>query len=365
MEQEVKISDIFKHYLSSVVIYGIILAVIINCPVYYETIEHEIFNYIYFFIFYYVCYVIIAPIILFTLKPKSVLESGNIAIFEYIIRQFKKHESTKDFLNNIEPKENEKQAMMGLFVKTFFSVISVNLLCNTLLPSLEYNLEFVGTFWITCIQYIKDGSGFWQSMCQFMVDTGDVWIKLIMTAITLILAFSYLTDLKIFKNKIKSVDTTPLGVLSCLICYYPITILTTKFISLPPETGTPVGNTVTLAILNLLIIIVNLINLIATARLFGKSGNLTNRGIVTGFPYNIVRHPSYTMQVLYIILSAIPICFFPSYSFEEKASLCLCVLIWMYIYYLRAITEERHLMKDEKYQTYLEKVKYRFIPKVF
>ncbi len=365
MENEVKISDIFKHYLSSVLIYGVILAVIINCPVYYETIEHEFFNYIYFFIIYYVCYVIIAPIVFFTRKPKSVLESGNVAILSYIIRQFKKQDSTREFLNNIEPKDNEKQAMMSLFVKTFFSVISVNMLCNSLLPSLEYNFEFIGTFWATFIEYIKSGAGFWQNLCQFIIDTGDVWTKLIITFITLILAFSYLTDLKIFKNKIKSTDTTPLGVLSCLVCYYPVTILTTKFILLPTESGIPVGNPALLAILNVFIIIANLIILLATARLLGKSGNLTNRGIVTGFPYNIVRHPAYTMQVFYIILASIPVCFLPDFTLGEKLSVWIGVLIWMYIYYLRAVTEERHLIQDDEYKAYVEKVKYRFIPKLF
>lgn len=365
MEKEVKKLDIIKHYIASVVIYGLILMIIINCPVYYETIEHEFFNYIYFFIFYYILYVLLAPVIYFILKPKSVLESGNLSIIRYIARQFKKHNSTKEFLDNIEPKEDEKQAMMTLFVKTFFSVITVNSLCNIYLPTLDYSFEFLETFGATFIQYVHDGSGLWQAFFQYVLDTSDMWLKLIMTGMALVLAFSYLTDAKIFRNKIKSVDTTPLGVLSCIICYYPITILTDKFITRSLETGIPVGNTVVLAILNILIVLVNLINLIALIRLFGKAGNLTNRGIVTGFPYNIIRHPSYTMEVLYIILASLPICFIPSITLSEKISLWIGFIIWIYIYYLRAVTEERHLIKDKEYQAYVEKVKYRFIPKVF
>ena len=34
------------------------------------------------------------------------------------------------------------------------------------------------------------------------------------------------------------------------------------------------------------------------------------------------------------------------------------------IYYWRAITEERHLMRDEEYRRYMKKVPYRFIPGV-
>ena len=227
MENEVTIKDIFKHYLSSVVIYGILLGIVINCPVYYETIQNPIFNYIYFFIIYYLGYIIIAPIIFFTLKPKSILESKSVAIISYLIRQFKK-QSTKEFLENLEPKENEKQAMMTLFIKTFFSVTTVNMLCNTMLPSLGYNFDFIGAISTTFIQYLKEGSGFWTNLSQYIIDTGDMWIKLILTTTTLILAFSYLTDSVIFKNKIKSADTTPLGVLSCIICYYPLTIFDFK-----------------------------------------------------------------------------------------------------------------------------------------
>lgn len=365
MEKEVKTADILKHYFSSIVIYGIILIIIINCPVYYETIQHEFFNYIYFFIIYYLAYVFIAPVIFFTVKPKSILESRSVAIINYVVRQFKKTNSTKEFLDNIEPKENEKQAMMILFIKTFFSVNCVCILTNTLLPSLGYNFSFIGALTTTVMQYIQEGAGFWTNLCQYIIDTGDMWVKLSITLTTIILTFSYLTDSEIFKDKIKSADTTPLGVLSCIICYYPVTILTSKFITLSLDTLIPVNNNLLLVILNILIILVNFIGLLAVLRLFGKSGNLTNRGIVTGFPYNIIRHPSYTMQVCYIILTSIPICFIPNYTIEEKISLWIGLFIWIYIYYLRAITEERHLMKDEKYRQYAEKVKYRFIPKVF
>jgi protein-S-isoprenylcysteine O-methyltransferase Ste14 len=34
------------------------------------------------------------------------------------------------------------------------------------------------------------------------------------------------------------------------------------------------------------------------------------------------------------------------------------------LYYWRAITEERHLMRDEEYRRYMKKVRYRFIPGV-
>jgi protein-S-isoprenylcysteine O-methyltransferase Ste14 len=38
---------------------------------------------------------------------------------------------------------------------------------------------------------------------------------------------------------------------------------------------------------------------------------------------------------------------------------------WSFIYFLRAITEERHLSNDPEYVAYAQKVRYRFIPGVF
>ena len=357
--------DILKHYFASLLVYGAVLIFIILCPIYYSQIQDGTFNYMDFFIIYFVGYIFIAPIVYFIAKPRTISDSNNIKILKYITRQFKKQDTTQDFLANIEPKEDEKQALMGLFIKTFFGVNCVHFLCSSYIPSLGYNFDFLRAIWENITIYMNGGSGIFKSLVQYTIDTGDVWIKLIMTLTTLILAFSYLTDSVLFKNKIKSTDTTPLGVLSCIICYYPITILTTKFISPALNELIPINNHYLFAVLNFLIIIVNFIGLIATIRLFGKAGNLTNRGIVTGFPYNIIRHPIYLMEILYIVLSAFPILFLQDYPLRVKFSGAIGIIIWILIYYLRSITEERHLIKDEKYQEYVKKVRYRFIPKLF
>jgi protein-S-isoprenylcysteine O-methyltransferase Ste14 len=39
--------------------------------------------------------------------------------------------------------------------------------------------------------------------------------------------------------------------------------------------------------------------------------------------------------------------------------------MWGVIYVLRALTEERHLLKVTEYRAYCKKVKYRFIPGLF
>lgn len=365
IKQEVTTKDILKHYSSSVFIYGILLLILSLSPIFYESIQESWMDYISFFILYYIGYIIIAPIVFFIFKPKSILESRNIAIVNYIKRQFKKNETTEEFLKNIEPKEDEKQAFMILFVKAFFGFNCLSAIFNKYFVSPGYDIDFIRTIFLQDLQDITNGVGILPGIGQFIIDTGDMWLKFIMGISMIVYAISYLTELDIFKNKIKSVDTTPLGVLSCIACYYPITLLTYKFIEVTPDSLLPVDNQVILVILNLLIILVNFLALIAILRLGTKVGNLTNRGIVTGFPYNIIRHPEYTMQICYIILTTIPLMITMQYSIISKVLMVIATLIWIYIYYLRAITEERHLIKDPEYQKYVEKVKYRFIPKLF
>lgn len=365
INQEVTTKDILKHYSSSVLIYGTVLLILSLSPLFYESIQNSWMDYISFLILYYIAYIIIAPVIFFIFKPKSILKSRNLAIIEYIKRQFKKNETTEEFLKNIEPTEKEKQAFVILFIKAFFSYNCLNALFNKYFASPEYDIDFIKTFIGQIIQDTSSGLPLLPSLGQFIIDTGDMWLKFILGISMIVYAVSYLTELDIFKNKIKSADTTPLGILTCIACYYPITILTYKFIEVTPDSLLPVDNQMILVILNLLIILVNFISLIAVIRLGTKVGNLTNRGIVTGFPYNIIRHPDYTMQICYIILTTIPLFIMREYSIITKVIMTVATMIWIYIYYLRAITEERHLIKDPEYQQYVEKVKYRFIPKLF
>lgn len=359
---EVKTGDLVKHYIASIIIYGIIFVILTCCPLYYETIENDPFDYTRVLGLYYIAYILLAPIFLAIFKPKSVLQSRSLAVFNYLARQFQKQETTEQYLKNLEPQENEKQAFMILFVQSFFGVYCVNMLCNKYLISLGYNLDFIKVMFEQAIVYVSTGANAFQGIGQFLVDTGDMWIKLSMTVILFVLSISYLSELSIFRNKIKSVDTTPLGVLSCIACYYPITILTNKFLLVTEQSQLPVNNSVLLAILYLLIMIAHFGMLLAILRLGTKAGNLTNRGIVTGFPYNIVRHPQYSMQILYIILTTVPLFLIKENNIIELIFITFATLGWIYIYYLRAVTEERHLIKDEKYKEYVDKVKHRFIP---
>jgi protein-S-isoprenylcysteine O-methyltransferase Ste14 len=71
------------------------------------------------------------------------------------------------------------------------------------------------------------------------------------------------------------------------------------------------------------------------------------------------------MQIVYILAVSIPIFWMSQFSVMQKVLFVFSISAWIFLYYLRAITEERHLLKDDEYKAYIEKVKYRFIPKLF
>jgi protein-S-isoprenylcysteine O-methyltransferase Ste14 len=366
MTEEKKITkiDIGKHYAATATIYIAALFFMVLCPPYAQNITNDNIDYSILLGFFVCGYILFAPIFYFLFKPVSILESRSLTILGYIKRQFTRGLPLNAYLNNIAPTEKEKQSIVILFMQIFFATLTAHMLCENYIPNLSYNLDFISVMFDQA-RSLATANGIADGLGQFIIDTSDIWLKLIFTITTVVYFISYISDCSLFRNKIKSVDTTPLGIISCICCYYPITILTYTFLKVTNESLLPVNNTNLLVALNLIVIFANLGSLIAILRLGTKAGNLTNRGIVTGFPYNIVRHPDYAMQIIYILATTIPLFLTADFSPFEKVMMTLTTLAWIYIYYLRAITEERHLLQDEKYQEYCKKVKHRFIPKVF
>ena len=96
---------------------------------------------------------------------------------------------------------------------------------------------------------------------------------------------------------------------------------------------------------------------VAATLAFGlRFSNLTHRGIITRGPYALVRHPAYTAKILATWTSSL--------MFFTDPRQYLFLLLWNGVYYLRAVTEERHLSLDPDYRRYCERVRYRFIPGV-
>lgn len=173
---------------------------------------------------------------------------------------------------------------------------------------------------------------------------------------TLYFAFGYSIESGELKNKILSVEPTFLGWFVALICYPPLNTQMTRFTDWYANDYVMFGSDGITCIIRMIIVSLLLIYVGATIALGAKCSNLTNRGIVSRGPYAIIRHPAYISKNLAWWITIIPIASLPA---------ILSMSAWSFIYHLRSITEEKHLMKDKNYQKYCKKVKYRYIPYIY
>ncbi|MGQ0592867.1 MAG: methyltransferase family protein [Gammaproteobacteria bacterium] len=81
-----------------------------------------------------------------------------------------------------------------------------------------------------------------------------------------------------------------------------------------------------------------------------------NRGVKTQGVYGVIRHPLYASYL--VTLSGYLLANTSWYNFS-------IVVAWMGMMLLRIIFEERHLLRDERYQRYATSVRWRLMPYVF
>ncbi len=169
----------------------------------------------------------------------------------------------------------------------------------------------------------------------------------------LIFGLGYLTELPQLKNEIKSVEPTVLGWAVCLSCYPPFNEISFLPFEYPSSADWhPQLGTFGFMAARTAVILLWAVYVWATIALGLKSSNLTNRGIVARGPYRFVRHPAYISKVLLWIIEGV---FMAKLSFGYLGAAVV-------LYFLRALTEERHLSADPAYLEYRKKVRWRFVP---
>jgi protein-S-isoprenylcysteine O-methyltransferase Ste14 len=178
----------------------------------------------------------------------------------------------------------------------------------------------------------------------------------IFTLDTIIFSCGYLFESPKLKNVVKSVEPTALGWICAIICYGPFFDTFTRLAGKLPQDFGDFGSVNLNVITGFLILILFSIYVWASVALGFKASNLTNRGIVSTGPYKYVRHPAYISKNLGWIIASIPL-------IQSLGIITIMnLMVWSFVYYLRAITEERHLSQDQDYVEYTKKVKYMFIP---
>lgn len=164
----------------------------------------------------------------------------------------------------------------------------------------------------------------------------------------------YIFSSKYFSTETISVDDTWSGWLVCLICYPPLIILFQFFIQ-------QVDNYTWTDWLNVndplywlwaIAICISWMCYWFSTMSFGfRFSNLSWRGLVDTGLYRYVKHPAYLSKNIYWWLSTVP--FFGVYGFDLIRNICALSLLSL-VYYFRAKTEERHLMKFQEYREYSE-----------
>jgi len=246
--------------------------------------------------------------------------------------------------------KEEKVSLLFYLVKLYFAPVMVKFLINNI-------TSLINSFSaISVLQKAKSAS-----LTPKVIT--NIYFSLILYIIlvldTLIFAFGYFFESSKLKNVVKSVEPTTLGWLVAIACYPPINSLTGDVLGWYTSDFGDFGSiniNIAMGVLSLLLFA---IYLWASIALGFKASNLTNRGIVSKGPYKYIRHPAYASKNLSWWIMGIP--FINKYGMIAVVSL----IAWTFIYFLRALTEEKHLGQDPDYVEYSKKVKYMFIPGIF
>lgn len=373
---------ILKHYFSSLFIYGLCLT-IYWCNPFFAT-HLGLFSK-QFFLYFYFAYAIISPFIYFIFKPKSIINSHSIAICEYLRKitfnnpNFRILTSREDIIKCIDyykPTYHQQQSLFLLLIKFFFGALMVEGLIHNIFYMNDYLPKYCNAF-NNLFLNIKDfdWNGLAEAVWGYREALYSHCITLLFTFDLMFFSIGYMTELGFLKNKIRSVETTPAGILFCIICYPPFFLALSKFTgSHANEYSHAFGDIASPVtwIFRIIGLVFLFLYVCASAALGTKASNLTNRGTVSCFPYNIVRHPAYISKNIFWIVTLIPLFIvdFNAQNFDllnylnKLLSILITCVVFVLIYYFRAITEERHLLKDPEYRAYVKKVKYRFIPKI-
>lgn len=224
--------------------------------------------------------------------------------------------------------------LLGWFIKGFFFVFLVNILPN--------NIEFIR------IQAFDP----WSSVFRLVF----VLTTFLFTVDVVIALIGYVCTFKPLGAHIRSPNNRALGWLVALSCYPPFVLIGGSALLDYRNGGVywdqwlhqpgSVQTLWALAVITCLFLYVW-----ATVAFGIRFSNLTNRGILTHGPYRLFRHPAYVAKNIYWWLIFVP--WINSISTQQALINCLLLLALTGIYFIRAKTEEAHLLEDSDYRAYV------------
>lgn len=246
----------------------------------------------------------------------------------------------------------DRSAILGLFVKAFFVPLMTVFFVDQF-SHLVKNMGFLfgGTRNGFTVRDFHNVS----YTIVFSVDVGLAWC-------------GYVLSSRWIKNSIFSAEPTMIGWLVALLCYpsFNGAFGRYSFGTAGENAFFNMGSPRAVAVLAVMSALSFTIYTSATVVFGLRFSNLTHRGIITTGPYSLVRHPAYAAKNFSWWCVMFPVTLYNAGQQKSLAPLVqvLGLVVLTGMYYMRALTEEKHLRKDPEYRAYMKKVRYRFIPGV-
>lgn len=169
----------------------------------------------------------------------------------------------------------------------------------------------------------------------------------------IIASVGYVCASKVLGNEVKSTDTSVGGWFICLICYPPLLIFYQWFAKQTDDLLWHDWLSVDQPLYwfwAFIIITTWMIYWWSTAQFGWHFSNLTWRKLVDYGPYRYTKHPAYIAKNIYWWMHTVP---FIGVATQQDLFRNLAGMVFVStVYYLRAKTEERHLLKFAEYQEY-------------
>ena len=256
----------------------------------------------------------------------------------------------------VEPFDRyDRTAILGTLVKAFYVPLMTVFFADQF-GSLVKNYAFVFDRLFGEVRKpipIRDAYNVAESVI-FSIDVGLAWA-------------GYTLSSRWIKNTMWSVEPTLVGWAVALLCYPPFNRTFGLYFNTPGESAFFAITYRPVVVLFASFSIASFAVYSAATVFFGlRFSNLTHRGIITTGPYAHIRHPAYAAKNFSWWCVMLPYIVWEGVSKGSAGVLVQLVglVALSGLYYLRAITEERHLSKDPEYRAYMQKVPWRFIPGV-
>lgn len=338
------IKSALQHYLAGLALYGLAVLLYHKNRYYAGFLDPSVKG---FLLYAFVAYAAIMPFVFLFPMSRNIGEHKPAIVFRVLWR------TSAEFLRYLgrftrEPgyrmrglSSSERTAILFMAVKLFFLPVMLNFMVAHL-------RSFIG--------FVPQMGGLRLGIDSLTSAGYMVALTTIFLIDTAFFSFGYLFEAGFLKNKVRSVEPTFLGWAVALLCYPPFNSLLERYAAWWPSDYAAFPTPELTFIARLAVVAFMLVYVWATVSLGTKCSNLTNRGIVTTGAYRFVRHPAYISKNLAWWVTLLPI---------MSLSVFAAMSVWTFVYFLRAVTEERHLIADPDYQAYCRKTKYRFVPFVY